>query len=62
MTNENGDTLCQFCYKNPVMVDDCGEWALWPDPEIKTGRLTCEECYHGAPGNLHIQRYGVGER
>ena len=62
MKNEVGEKLCQFCYKNPVMTDDIGEWALWPDPAIETERLACEECYHGAPGELHIKRYGVGDR
>jgi formylmethanofuran dehydrogenase subunit E len=55
-------TLCDFCHEEPVMVDDCGEWALWPDPEIEEGRFTCLSCYNGEPGRKHRQRYGVGDR
>ena len=55
------DVICGFCGGPNTSVDDCGFWYL--DPlGTGTSKPACETCHNGLPGDMHVERYGLGER
>ena len=57
------DVFCGWCGKLNDFADDCGFFYISGNPDNKEdNRVTCESCYRGKPGAVHIDRYGVGER
>lgn len=58
--NDPRDSICGWCGGINEFVDDCG--FIYITPYGDDTRPACENCYRGAIGEMHIKRYGVGER
>ncbi len=57
---EPQDSICGWCGGKNDFADDMG--FIYTTPYGDDTRATCEYCYHGRIGEMHIRRYGVGER
>lgn len=61
--------ICGFCGAENDWADDCGWFYLesyltiFPDIVVPDVLLpSCRECFYGEVGQMHRDKYGVGER
>ena len=53
---------CGHCGKENDFADEIGWWYCCQEEEARPCLPTCRDCYYGAVGTLHQERYGVGDR
>ena len=53
--------LCGWCGKPNFFYDDCGFFCIAPVTD-EDNRVCCRKCWRGPLGEVHIGRYGLGER
>lgn len=54
---------CHWCGEENHFCDDIGWFCIWPFANAgELCGITCEGCYRGPSGELHISRYGMGDR